>query len=773
MPKQKRSGGNSKSKISNFSEAEIEALEVGSRLDHRGKDGKARAGVVVEKKLNGKLLIKYDNVDIDEEGDDVYPDQVTVDPFSQLWAFASVGSLSASPPTAEYIKGFNPGDTIDVNIPIAMGWRMANIIKWSYDAAGEQLGQVMVEYEEYNVMKHFWLHIDNPEEVALPGQNSGGHRNPKIDHSIGQARNNRTRNRPTVLMVKNGAGKKTNRKISPQIQPGVSPVDQPGAQITSNHPTAAQTWRSSDSESPSKSLMPMLKKSSTKIVIQRKPLKRRTHAELQQFRTAEMQRINRELEASSALHRNLLKLKLSSLNRQQEESSCCETPSSDLDSKELFSMKGKQQKQSSPIKQTSYIKKGCTEMLSTNLSPDAREFIPRTCPSITGKPQCLPVSDKQEGPSLSDQQPEGQQRFPQHIADKKPSIGRFTRPPCVKTQKLEKPAQAPLKSSRFNRPCGNPPPVVKTQPQRLLSPSQTLPSSLEKDIQPPIENTIIVENVPGAPEIQGIPTQPQIHKPCVPYARNEPQPVVPATTFPIPKSHSSDHDAKNRLSTSSEKPSGDDCCEPNPNPNDIPLIWFDTDMLERGLHLDADERDKFLRSRALWQEEVRRRWEQEEYYRTSGYPSSQVGSYSSRDTNSDYGWRRNPGYYISTPSENYYQPQYQQRYREQRHSLYSVYGTPRRPQPLHEPSHRRSDFERQGFIREPQPQTREPLRPPPLPVTPTPAVHESLSPIRASARQLEGEPSPEVQREGEKENYVASSERLFDEDRIRASQGVG
>lgn len=787
MPNKKRSGRRSKpkSKLNNFTNAEIKALEVGSRLDHRGKDGKARAGVVVEKKLNGKLLIKYDNVDTDQEVDEVYPDQAMVDPFSELWAFASVGSLSASPPTAEYIKGFNPGDIIDVNIPISAGWRMANIMKWSFNATGEKLGQVMVEYEEYNSLKYFWLHIDNPEEVALPGQYSGGRKTPKIDSSNGRARNNRSKKRPTVLMVKNGGGKKGSRKKAAEVQPGLPTEDQPGAQNTSKHPLPGQR-RSSEGESVSdkagsKPSMPMVRKSSAKIVIKRKPLKRRSHAELKQYRAAEIERINNEIQTgeSSAVHKEQLNMKLNSLSRQQEESSCCETPSSgsDIDSKELFRKKGKQQQYNSRPKQTSYLSPDnrSPRKPSTVLSPDAQVFIPRKRPSVPVKPISPSGPDKPECPSVPEQQAEGQPRFPPQIGEKKASFGRFSRPASEKPgPKVEKPAQAPTNSSRFNRPFGTPPPVVKAQPQRLPSQSHSLPPDLQKDVQAPEEITTTIENEPGALEMQSIPPQPKINKPCAPYARTEqPQPAVLAPPFSSEQPVRWDNAPGNRLSTARTSPSGDDCCEPNPNPNYIPLMWFDTEMLDRGLHLDADERDSFLRARALREQEERRRREQEVYYRTSGYPSSQPSSYSTRDTH--YGWRRNTGYYVSPPTESYYQPQYPTRYREQRHSSYSVYGnTTRRPLPFHEPSHRRSDFERQGYIRNLQPQSREPLRPSPVSITPTSAVHGSISPLRATVRQVEGEPSPnKVLREGEKEDYFPSAERLFDQDRVRPSQGVG
>jgi len=781
MPKKKRSRRQCKSnsKLNNLTEAEIEALEVGSRLDHRGKDGKARAGVVVEKKLNGKLLIKYDKVNTDQDADDVYPDQVTVDPFSQLWAFAPVGSLSASPATAEYLKALKPGDTIDLNVPISNGWRMGNIMKWSFDSTGEKLGQVMVEYEEYNSLKYFWLHIDNPEEVALPGQNSGGRRTPKIDTSSGKARNKWSKKRPTVLMVTNGRGKKASGKKSSrkrasavQAQPTVLSENQPGVQATSKYSTPAER-KSFEGESvsdrlPSKPFTSTVKKVHTEIEIKRKPLQRRTHAESKQQRAAEIKRISNEIETSSASHREHLCMKLNSLNRQQEESSCCETPSSgsDIDPKDLSRKKGKQQQQSRRIKQTSYLNPVKGTVVSTCLSPKAKVFIPRKGPNVVDKPKVPPMRNKPESPSLTDQQPEGQPQIPPQIGEKKASIGRFSRPPSVKTGSNAKSSQGLVNSSRFCRPSGTPPPVVKKQPQGLQSQSDSLSSKLQKDVQAPEEKTASIENVPGAPERQSIPAQPQINKPCVPYARMEqPQPAAPVPPFSIPQESSRrEQDTRKRLSAVSQTPD-DECCEENPNPNDIPLIWFDTDMLDRGLHLDADERDRFLRARALWREEERRRREQEEYYRTSGYPPSHPGSY----------WRRNHGYYASPPPENYYQPQYQPRYRTQRHALYSLYGnTPRRSQPLHEQSHRRPDFERQGYIREPQPQTGEPIRPPPVPVTPTSAVHGSASSLRAPARQFERGDSPgKGQREGEKEDYVASSERILDQDRVRVSQGVG
>jgi len=780
MPKKKRSRrSKSNSKLNNFTEAEIEALEVGSRLDHRGKDGKARAGVVVEKKLNGKLVIKYDKVNTDQDADDVYPDQVTVDPFSQLWAFAPVGSLSTSPATAEYLKALKPGDTIDLNVPISNGWRMGNIMKWSFDSTGEKLGQVMVEYEEYNALKYFWLHIDNPEEVALPGQNSGGRRTPKIDNSSGKARNKQSKKRPTVLMVKNGrgkkaSGKKSSRKRASAVQapPKVLSEDQPGVQATSKYSTPAER-RSSEGESvsdrlPSKPLTPTVNKAYAKIEIDRKPLQRRTHAESKQLRAAEMKRISNEIETSSAAHKEQLCMKLNSLNRQQEESSCCETPSSgsDIDPKGLSSKKRKQQQQSHRMKQTSYPNPVKGTVVATCLSPQAKVFIPRKGPSVQEKPKVPPMRNKPESPSSTDQQPEGQPQIPPQIGEKKALIGRFSRPPSKIAGSKVKPPQVPVNSSRFCRPSGTPPPVVKKQPQGLQSHSESLPSKLQKDIQAPEEKIVSIEKVPGAPERQSIPTQPQINKPCVPYARMEqPQPAAPVPPLSIPQESSRwEQDTRKRVSAVS-KTTSEECCEENPNPNDIPLIWFDTDMLDRGLHLDADERDRFLRARALWREEERRRREQEEYYRTSGYPSSQPGSY----------YRRNPGYYASPPPESYYQPQYQQRYRPQRHSLYSLYGnTPRRSQPFHEQSHRRPDFDRQGYIREPQPQTGEPIRPPPVPVTPTSTVHGSVSSLRAPARQFEGGHSPgKVPREGEKEDYLASSERLLAQDKVRVSQGVG
>jgi len=134
--------------------------EVGSEIDCRDDVGRIyRAEIKRKNTETGDWLIHYQNWD--PKWDE------WVNPLAEAWRFSPCDTLIKRLVNRPELRFLKCGDFIDINPRHHPGWKPGQIKNMLRNKDGSlKSGQVQVQYDALGRKFRYWVHLDNPAEVA-------------------------------------------------------------------------------------------------------------------------------------------------------------------------------------------------------------------------------------------------------------------------------------------------------------------------------------------------------------------------------------------------------------------------------------------------------------------------------------------------------------------------------------------------------------------------------------------------------------------------------
>jgi len=135
-------------------------LKIGSNIDFRDHVGRSfRSKITGINPKNNKFIIHYEGFA------DKWDTETDV---KELWRFCEYDTLNRRPVYRKEFIDLGPSDMIDVNSRRHPGWRNGTIrrIDKSKKTGLRSSGWVQVQYKSGTKQYLYWVHLDNPEEVA-------------------------------------------------------------------------------------------------------------------------------------------------------------------------------------------------------------------------------------------------------------------------------------------------------------------------------------------------------------------------------------------------------------------------------------------------------------------------------------------------------------------------------------------------------------------------------------------------------------------------------